>query len=112
MGWHMSTFLRCKAGDLVMLVRSKNRTRLGRIGVIVCATDSTAASCVTHPGELAEVRHRDWIVDFEGAPDVSVRDGRVMTTNRMACHDHALIPLRGHGQGQESIVAEAVGGAA
>ena len=80
----MSTFLRCKAGDLVMLVRSKNRTRLGRIGVIVCATDSTAASCVTHPGELAEVRHRDWIVDFEGAPDVSVRDGRVMTTNRMA----------------------------
>lgn len=107
----MSAPYRCKTGDLVMLIHSRTPARLGRIGVIVSATADVAASTFSAPDELSEVLKRDWVVDFQGAPDVSVRDGRTVVTNRMACHDQALLPLCGHSEGLECDAALTAGGA-
>ncbi|WP_312993220.1 hypothetical protein [Achromobacter animicus] len=106
------TTRRCQVGDLVMLVRSKNAARLGRIGVVVCSTTSAAAAELVLPNELAEVQRRDWIVDFQGAPDVTCRDGEVIVTNLLACRDATLRPLRTDQAEMECEAALALGGEA
>lgn len=103
---------RCQVGDLVMLVRSKNAARLGRIGVVICSTTSAAAAALAHPDDLAEVQRRDWVVDFQGAPHVTYRDGAPVVTNRMACADAALMPLRATPESLECETAFAAGGMA
>lgn len=103
---------RCQIGDLVMLVRSRNPARVGRIGVIVCSTTSAAAAALALPDELAEVQRRDWIVDFQGAPDVTYRDGEAIVTHRLACLDATLRPLRANPEELDCEVALAVGGEA
>lgn len=102
----------CQVGDLVMLVRSKNAARLGRIGVVICSTTSAAAAALAHPDDLAEVQRRDWVVDFQGAPDVTYRDGTPVVTNRMACADATLRPLRAAPDEPECETAVAEGGLA
>lgn len=103
---------RCQVGDLVLLVRSKNPARIGRIGVIVCSTTSAVAAALAHPDDLTEVKRHDWIVDFQGAPDVAYRDGRPIVTHRLACADATLRPLRATTENLGSEAALAVGGAA
>lgn len=90
-----ANYLRCRVGDLVMIVRSKNAARMGRIGVVVCSAKGAAAAALAPPEDLAEVQRRDWIVDFEGQPDITYRDGQLCVTHRLACADVALRPLRG-----------------
>lgn len=85
---------RCQVGDLVMIVRSKNPIRLGRIGTIVCGTKTAAAAALSHPEDLAEVQRRDWVVDFQGAPDVTYRGGEAIVAHLLACADATLMPLR------------------
>lgn len=108
----LSPARRCQVGDLVMLVRSKNAARLGRIGVIVCSTASAAAAALAHPDDLAEVQRRDWVVDFQGAPDVTYRDGASIVTNRLACADAALRPLKAAPEELAFEAALAIGGEA
>lgn len=103
---------RCQVGDLVMIVRSKNPLRLGRIGTVVCSTKSAAASALYHPEDLAEAQRRDWVVDFQGAPDVTYRDGQPIVTHRLACPDAILRPLRTASEDLACEEALAVGGAA
>lgn len=91
---HSSHSLRCQVGDLVMIIRSKNPARIGRIGVVICSSRSAAAAAIASPEELTEVLKRDWVVDFQGAPDVTYRDGQRVETHRLACADVALTPLR------------------
>lgn len=100
---------RCRVGDLVMIVRSKNPARLGRVGVVVCATTDVAAVALACPEDLPEVQRRDWVVDFQGAPDVTVRDGQLLVTNRMACVGSALIPLRAPGEDLSEDVSMTMG---
>jgi len=100
---------RCQVGDLVMLVRSKNAARLGRIGVVICSTTSAAAAALAHPDDLAEVQRRDWVVDFQGAPDVTYGDGALLVTNRMACADATLRPLRAASEDLEAEMVVAAG---
>lgn len=82
---------RCKPGDLVMVVRSKNQAILGRVGSVICATAD--ASDLSHPDDLREVMRRDWVVDLQGGPDTYFRDGLVVITHRLACADRCLIPI-------------------
>ena len=103
---------RCQVGDLVMLVRSKSPARLGRVGVIVCSTTSAAATALTHPDDLAEVQRRDWVVDFQGAPDVTYRDGTPVVTHLLACRDMTLRPLRAAPEELECEAAVTLGGEA
>lgn len=77
-----------------MLVRSKDPARLGRIGVIVCASQSAVASAIASPEDLPEVQRRDWVVDFQGAPEVTYRGGHPIVSHRFACADASLRPLR------------------
>ncbi|WP_454677491.1 hypothetical protein [Achromobacter marplatensis] len=104
--------LRCQVGDLVMIVRSKNPIRLGRIGTIVCSTKSAAAAVLAHPEDLAEVQRRDWIVDLQGAPDITCREGEVIVTHRLACRDATLRPLRADQAEMECEATLALGGEA
>lgn len=104
--------LRCQVGDLVMIVRSKNPTRLGRIGTIVCSSKSAAAAALSHPEDLAEVQKRDWVVDFQGVPDVTYRDGQPVVTHILACADAALKPLRASPEALECETALVEGGMA
>lgn len=108
----LSPARRCQVGDLVMLVRSKNPARVGRIGVIVCCTTSAAAAALVLPNELAEVQRRDWIVDFQGAPDVTCRDGEIIVTHLLACRDATLRPLRANQAEMACEAALALGGEA
>lgn len=108
----LSLSRRCQVGDLVMLVRSKNPARLGRIGVIVCSATSAVAAALPHPDDLVEVQRRDWIVDFQGAPDVTFRDGQAIVTHRLACSDATLRPLRADSEVLAFEAALEVGGAA
>lgn len=107
-----SSTRRCQVGDLVMLVRSKNPSHLGRLGVIVCSTSSAAAAALSHPDDLAEVRRRDWVVDFQGAPDVTYRHGQPIVTHLLACADATLKPLRAASEALEYEAALVEGGMA
>ncbi|MFY2035825.1 hypothetical protein ACOTDT_19115 [Achromobacter xylosoxidans] len=104
--------LRCQVGDLVMLVRSKDPARLGRIGVIICASKSAAASAIASPEDLPEVQRRDWVVDFQGASEVTYRDGHPVISHRFACADASLRPLRAAPEDFELETNLALGGAA
>lgn len=104
--------LRCQVGDLVMIIRSKNPARIGRIGVILCASTSAAATALAPPEDLAEVQRRDWVVDFQGPPDVTYRDGRPVVTHLLACADAALKPLRAAPEVLECEAALVEGGMA
>lgn len=104
--------LRCQVGDLVMIVRSKNPIRLGRIGTIVCSAKSSAAAALSQPEDLAEVQRRDWVVDFQGAPDVTYRDGQPIVTRLLACADATLRPLRAAPEALECETALVEGGMA
>ena len=100
-----SNALRCQVGDLVMIVRSKDPIRLGRIGTIVCGAKSAAAAALSHPEDLAEVQRRDWVVDFQSVPDVTYRDGQPIVTQLLACADATLRPL---GAAPEALECETV----
>lgn len=83
--------LRCKPGDLVMIVRAKNKAFLGRVGTVICATSDAAE--LVHPEDLSEVTKRDWVVEMQGGPDTYFRDGLVVITHRLACADRCLMPI-------------------
>lgn len=83
--------LRCKVGDIVMVVGSRNPLRNGRTGVVIAAAPLAQDMCRAE--EFGEVARRDWVVDLRGDPDVSFRDGRVLATNRFSYLDKMLMPL-------------------
>lgn len=107
-----SRSLRCQAGDLVMIVRARNSAYLGRIGVIVCSTTSALACALSRPDDLSEAQRRDWIVDFQGPPEVIHRDGETFVTHRLACADVTLRPLRAAPEDFECEESLTVGGGA
>lgn len=95
---------RCKTGDLVMIVRSKNQALLGRVGTVVCST--AEATAVSHPDDLFWVTQRDWVVELQGGPDTYFRDGLVVITHRLACADSCLLPIGASATQAEACAAD------
>lgn len=94
---------RCRVGDIVMIIRAKDKSLLGRIGVISCT--GPEGSVNARPDEAKQVTQRDWVVCLVGAPHVFYREGNLYLAELIACRDKGLMPIRPEDRSDISVVA-------